>query len=166
LADESPPRSFHPVSQAITTTAAYTTRATSGNLNVQMINQLELHVYKMTDKNEILTITTQLASIARTESAQASVSTHLLETEREQRRSSKNDRRVISKAKVIGRRELERLRKKKIADSAKAEDKKRKRHEEELEGPTGKRRKTILKELQNLKSNQHDIRLDNEGTAQ
>jgi hypothetical protein len=78
----------------------------------------------MTDKNEILTITTQLASIARTESAQASVSTHLLETEREQRRSSKNDRRVISKAKVIGRRELKRLRKKKIADSAKAEDKK------------------------------------------
>jgi hypothetical protein len=71
---------FHPDSQAITTTAAYTTRATSGNLNVQMINQLELHVYKMTDKNEILTITTQLASIARTESAHASVSTHLLET--------------------------------------------------------------------------------------
>jgi hypothetical protein len=67
---------------------------------------------------------------------------------------------------VIGRRELKRLRKKKIADSAKAEDKKWKRLEGELEGPIGKRRKTILKELQNLKSNQHDIRLDNEGTAQ
>jgi hypothetical protein len=118
------------------------------------------------DLDEIQKITTQLASIARSETAQASLSTHLLKTDQEKRHPSRNDRRVISKAKVIGRKELERLRKKKIIDTEKSEEKNRKRLESQLEGPTGKRRKAILRELQSLQNSGQDVMLESHGMSE
>ncbi|KAG0639403.1 hypothetical protein HOY80DRAFT_1136797 [Tuber brumale] len=96
---------------------------------------------------ETHTLIRQLASPAHTSAAEASVSAELLRQEKGKKPASKTDPRIITKGKVIGIKDLHRLRKKRLLDEAKVRDKRKRQLGTELKNSSTKRRAAIVQEL-------------------
>lgn len=114
------------------------------------ISEIECLALRSSESVETRILICQLASAAHTSAAKARVSAELLRQEKEKQPASKTDSRIITKAKVIGIKELHRLRKKRLLDEAKAQDKRRKQLGTELKNSSTKRRAAIIQELKSL----------------
>jgi len=95
-------------------------------LEVDEISQLEAGVLGSHDINQVKATMGEIASIGRKGLATAMINAELLKQEKEKRQASKSDRRIISKAPVIGVGELAQLKKKKLAGVAKRRERKNK----------------------------------------
>jgi hypothetical protein len=132
------------------TTAASRNTNSRSTRNNDLITQLEKRAIASEMKEEKDELIRQLCSKGRQSAAEANLTSELLRQERGKQPASHTNRRVISKARVIGSRELHRLRKKKLTDIMKDKEKKRKRVETQLKTSSKKKRQALARELKEL----------------
>jgi len=117
---------------------------------VDEISQLQAVAQKSHDIDGVKAAMGAIASIGRKGLATATINADLLKQEKEKRQASKRDRRVISKAQVIGLPELAQLQKKKLEGEAKKRDRKIKTLEIELTTASKRKRNALVNELKEL----------------
>ncbi|KAG0641601.1 hypothetical protein HOY80DRAFT_1135115 [Tuber brumale] len=121
---------------------------------VDEIAKLEVQALQSHNIDQIKATVTEIALIGWKSLASANMNAELLKQEKEKRQASKTDRRIISKARVIGLWELAQLKKKKkLAGEMKKKEKQKKKLEIGLDTTTIRRRISLTKEQQGLSQN-------------